>query len=61
MNSLMEAIYHGIPVLGIPLYAPNYNNLRKAEAKGFAKILDKNAITPESLHAAMREVLDNPK
>ncbi len=57
----MEAIHYGIPILGIPLYGSNYNNLRKVEAKGFGLILEKKDLNAESLYGAMRKLLDNPK
>lgn len=56
IHSVMEAMFTGVPILGIPLFGPNYNNLRKVEAKGFGKILDKRDLTAESLYRAIKEV-----
>uniref|UniRef100_A0A914UPS5 glucuronosyltransferase n=1 Tax=Plectus sambesii TaxID=2011161 RepID=A0A914UPS5_9BILA len=61
MNGIMEALAHGIPILGIPLYGANYANLRKIEARGLGVVLDKNDVTEKSLLKAIRELLDNPK
>ncbi len=61
MMSIMEAVAYGVPILGIPLTGSDYHNLRKVEAKGFGKILDKRNLTATSIHAAIRQLLDNPK
>lgn len=57
----MEAVYYGVPILGIPLYGPNYNNLRKIEAKGAAIILEKKKITKENVYNSIKELLNNQK
>ena len=58
MDSLMEAALYGVPVLGIPLYGSNYANLRKAEHRGMARILDKDHITEQSVYEALTDVLE---
>lgn len=53
----MEAVNYGVPVLGIPLYGVNYDNLKKLESKGAAIILQKDNITAQSIYEAMRKLL----
>lgn len=39
-NGLYEAIYHGLPVLGIPLIFDQQDNLLHMKARGVAEIVD---------------------
>ncbi|MBN3301114.1 UD3A1 glucuronosyltransferase, partial [Amia calva] len=39
LNSLFEAVYHSVPVLGIPLFGDQFDNMVKAEAKGLGLAL----------------------
>ncbi|KAH7723187.1 UGT-57 protein [Aphelenchoides avenae] len=61
MASIMEAVAHGVPMVGIPLYGFNYQNLLKVQAKGLGRILAKSDLTEKSLATAMKDVLENPK
>lgn len=54
-----EAIFHGIPIIGIPIYADQYNNLLQAEKHGFGKILEFHEINEEILEKTLKEVLSN--
>ncbi|KAK6294621.1 hypothetical protein J4Q44_G00354510 [Coregonus suidteri] len=60
-NGLYEAIYHGIPVVGLPLFSDQYDNLLRLKERGGAKLLslatvDKN----NNFLEALQEVLDEP-
>lgn len=57
----MEAVQHGVPILGIPLYGTNFQNLMKVQNNGLGRILDKNAISETALFSAIRNILENPK
>ena len=39
-NGIYEAIYHGIPMVGLPLFAEQHDNIEKVKAKGAAVRLD---------------------
>lgn len=52
IQSTQEAIFHGVPILGIPLTGEHDLNMKQAERKGFARtweILDLNATHLEEL------------
>lgn len=61
MHSIIEAMSYGVPILGIPLYGTNYENLLKVQKKGFGLILNKMLLTESSLTKAIKEILNNKK
>ncbi|XP_068633530.1 UDP-glycosyltransferase UGT5-like [Battus philenor] len=56
---MQEATYNGVPVLGIPIYADQFNNILDAEKKGFAKILRFEDIEEKLLENIIFEILNN--
>ncbi|XP_013164469.1 PREDICTED: UDP-glucuronosyltransferase [Papilio xuthus] len=54
-----EAVFNGIPIIGIPIYADQYNNLLQAVEKGFGKILQYDDINEKYLESIILEVLNN--
>ncbi|PAV79093.1 hypothetical protein WR25_03193 isoform A [Diploscapter pachys] len=61
MASIMEAVAHGVPIVGIPLYGSNRHNLRKVQYKGLGVILEKTELSSASLLKAMKAVLEGSK
>lgn len=61
MLSVMEALVHGVPIVGLPLYGVNHHNLLKVKNKGLGVLVQKNQLTEKTLYNALKEVLDNPK
>jgi len=59
-NGLYEAIYHGVPMLGIPLFADQPDNMLHMEAKGAARVLHFNTMQGHDLLDALRAVTDQP-
>jgi len=59
--SAQEAAYHGKTLIGIPIFADQMLNMRRAELGGFAILLDFNNITKTSVLWALNEALGNPK
>ncbi|XP_059048523.1 UDP-glycosyltransferase UGT5-like [Achroia grisella] len=55
-----EAIFHGVPIVGIPIYADQYNNLLQAEDIGFGRILEYHSINEKNLWSILNDVLSNP-
>jgi glucuronosyltransferase len=61
MLSVIEAITHAVPMLGIPLYGSNKHNLAKIERRGLGLVLPKEMLTETNLYNSIRSLLDNPK
>ncbi|XP_063061950.1 UDP-glucuronosyltransferase 2C1-like [Engraulis encrasicolus] len=60
-NGIQEAIYHGVPVVGLPLYSDQYDNLVRIRERGAGIILPINLVDSSSFLHALREVLDKPR
>ena len=60
-HSMMEAAIFGVPVLAIPLAAPEYSNARKLEQRGLGLILDKANVTTENVHEKLTKLMQDPK
>ncbi|XP_041656633.1 UDP-glucuronosyltransferase 1A5-like [Cheilinus undulatus] len=56
-NGVQEAIYHGVPVLGIPLFFDQYDNLLRLQERGAGRILELAHANEHSFEQALKEVL----
>ncbi|XP_077570680.1 UDP-glucuronosyltransferase 3A1-like [Stigmatopora nigra] len=56
-NSLLQAVYHAVPVLGIPLFGDQFDNVVRAEAKGLGLGLGPARITGQLLASTVRTLL----
>ncbi|KAM9742740.1 UDP-glucuronosyltransferase 2B31-like isoform 2-T2 [Dama dama] len=59
-NGIYEAIYHGIPMVGLPLFADQPDNIAHMKAKGAAVKLDLETMSTRDLFNALNEVINNP-
>ncbi|XP_051539723.1 UDP-glucuronosyltransferase 2C1-like [Myxocyprinus asiaticus] len=59
-NGLYEAIYHGVPVLGLPLLFDQLDNIVRLQARGAARMLDVATCTSEEFLEALSDILENP-
>lgn len=57
-NGMQETIYHGVPVLGIPLFFDQYDNLLRLEVRGAGKILPLAEVNSENFEKSLVEVLN---
>ncbi|KAJ3662447.1 hypothetical protein Zmor_006797 [Zophobas morio] len=59
--SMFETVYHGVPVVSLPVFCDHDSNAAKAEIDGYALKLDLSTITTESLTWAIKKVIHDPK
>uniref|UniRef100_A0A8D2E2U2 glucuronosyltransferase n=1 Tax=Sciurus vulgaris TaxID=55149 RepID=A0A8D2E2U2_SCIVU len=59
-NGIYEAIYHDIPVVDIPLFADQYDNISHMKIKGTAVRLDFNTMSSTDLLEALNKVIKDP-
>ena len=57
--STQEATFHGVPIVGIPIFADQDLNIRQAERAGYAKAVEILDMTEETLEEAINDVLNN--
>lgn len=58
-NGIYEAIYHAVPMVGIPMFADQPDNMVHMEAKGVATTVDFNFMTAEDLRDAVNLVIND--
>ncbi|XP_061672264.1 UDP-glucuronosyltransferase 2A2-like [Syngnathoides biaculeatus] len=59
-NGIQEAIYHGVPLVGLPLMFDQHDNLFRMEVRGVAKVLDISTVNQENFLEAINTVLHQP-
>lgn len=55
-----EAVYHGLPIIGIPFFGDQLLNLARARSQGFGLTVEYTNLTETSLAWAIDEMLANP-
>ncbi|XP_015235799.1 PREDICTED: UDP-glucuronosyltransferase 2C1-like [Cyprinodon variegatus] len=58
-NGVQEAIYYGVPVLGIPLFFDQYDNLLRLQKREAAKVILLDNVNGPNFEKAIRELLYN--
>ncbi|OAD58667.1 UDP-glucuronosyltransferase 1-6 [Eufriesea mexicana] len=56
-----EAIYCGVPMIGIPVFADQVKNIKTLEHKNVAVLLDSLNITEQGMDSALNKLLHDPK
>uniref|UniRef100_A0A8C0WEK5 glucuronosyltransferase n=1 Tax=Castor canadensis TaxID=51338 RepID=A0A8C0WEK5_CASCN len=59
-NGIYEAIHHGIPMVGIPLFGDQPDNIVRMKSKGAAVRLDFNTMSSTDLLNALETVINDP-
>nr|XP_032835544.1 UDP-glucuronosyltransferase 2A1-like [Petromyzon marinus] len=58
-NGVYEAIYHGVPMLGFPLFGDQKDNLLRVQTRGVAIILDIIMVTAPEIQDALSLLINN--
>lgn len=58
---MFETVFHGVPVVTLPVFCDHDSNAAKAEMDGYAVKLDLASLTSERLLRAIRKVMHDPK
>merc|ERR1719370_2895649 len=59
--SLQEALYHKTPLVGIPLGNDQKPNLLRAQARGYAVLLDWASLSSDAMLQGIRKALVDPE
>uniref|UniRef100_A0A147A358 UDP-glucuronosyltransferase n=1 Tax=Fundulus heteroclitus TaxID=8078 RepID=A0A147A358_FUNHE len=59
-NGLQEAIYHGVPILGLPLIFDQHDNLFRIEERGAGKNIQISSMNQDNFLEGIQEVLTEP-
>uniref|UniRef100_A0A672QS48 UDP-glucuronosyltransferase n=1 Tax=Sinocyclocheilus grahami TaxID=75366 RepID=A0A672QS48_SINGR len=59
-NGIYEAIYHGVPVLALPLLFDQFDNVLQLQVRGAARVLKVATLTSQEFLEALKDVLENP-
>ncbi|XP_054602306.1 UDP-glucuronosyltransferase 2B15 [Nothobranchius furzeri] len=57
-NGIYQAIYHGVPVLGMPLIFDQDDNMVRLKARGVAETLEVASLTVQSLTNTLKTILE---
>lgn len=57
LNSIYEAMYHGVPVVGVPLFGDHYDTMTRVQAKGMGVMLEWKRMTEQDLYTSMHSVI----
>ncbi|XP_008049630.1 UDP-glucuronosyltransferase 2A3 [Carlito syrichta] len=60
INGIYEAIYHGVPMVGVPIFGDQYDNIIHMKAKGAAVEINFSTMTSADVLRALRTVIYEP-
>lgn len=59
-NGMYEAIFHGVPVLGLPLLFDQFDNLHRLKVRGAARVVEAHSLTKDDFLEALKDILETP-
>lgn len=60
LNGVSEAAYHGVPVVGFPLFGDQWDNIARLQYHGMAEVVDSESFTSQSLTDIISKVILEP-
>ncbi len=60
MNSTMESLYYGVPIVAIPQMPEQAMTARRVEELGLGLMLDRSTLTAESLRLSVERIMTEP-
>lgn len=61
MLSSTEALFRGVPIIGIPFYGDQKHNTANIVTNGYGLEVDFKSLSEETFTNAIKEILTNPK
>lgn len=58
-NGIYEAIYHGVPVLALPLLFDQFDNILRLQVRSAARVLQVATLTSQEFLEALKDILEN--
>ena len=59
VNGMWEAVYHGVPMVTIPLVFDNFDNAQRIVSRGMGVKVDITTLTSNDLAEAIRTVIND--
>ena len=61
INGIYEALYHGVPIICLPVFFDQFDNAQRVASRGIGLRLDITTLTSEQLMNAVNTVLGDQK
>lgn len=59
-NGVQEAIYHGVPVLGVPIFFDQFDNLLRLRERGGGLILEVSDLNQHTFISSLQDIIEKP-